>query len=91
MNVKEARAQYYEGRNLNAGIMYVKALEAEIERLQRVFKGVCIEAAERQDHIQKLEEAECSLTTAIIRLTLAIERSAFGGGGQEAERVKEKK
>ena len=85
MNVKEAKAQYYEGRNLNAGIMYVKALEAEIERLQRVFEGVCIEAAKRQDHIQELEEAECSLATAIVRLTLAIERSAFGGGGQKEQ------
>lgn len=36
MKVEEARAQYYEGRNLNAGIVYVKALEAEIERLREL-------------------------------------------------------
>lgn len=35
MNLEEARAQCYDGSNLNAGIIYVKALEAEVERLQK--------------------------------------------------------
>ena len=34
MNLEEARTQYYEGRNLNAGIIYIKALEAEVGRLR---------------------------------------------------------
>jgi len=38
MTIEEARAQYYEGRNLNAGIIYVKALEAEVERLRDMYQ-----------------------------------------------------
>lgn len=41
--------------------------------------------AGKEERIKELEEAECSLATAIVRLTLAIEQSAFGGGGQEEQ------
>lgn len=62
----EEAADYFCGAyNIDTALIrqiffFIEKQEKEIERLQRVFKGVCIEAGERQE---KLEKAEAELKT----------------------------
>ena len=66
-------------------ISKIKEQDREIERLRRVFKGVCNEAGERQE---KLEKAEAELADCEKAFKVAVRYSKWDlSGGAEKEKV----